>query len=146
MITNYTNPKSQHLGSFKKTHVFMYVILVLSNENLATFEWEDLLMLLKNTQKLHNCMRNEQFATAQQSLYRQTQLEERVSTHKLSSSLKRFRASWVSTRQWTRTVLNSSMNLSSSSALSAQMRDFDRATEIWQHGFKIGPSASTLRR
>jgi hypothetical protein len=42
MITNYTNPKSQHLGSFKKTHVFMYVILVLSNENLATFEWEDL--------------------------------------------------------------------------------------------------------
>jgi hypothetical protein len=29
----------------------MYVILVLSNENLATFEWEDLLMLLKNTQK-----------------------------------------------------------------------------------------------
>jgi hypothetical protein len=73
----------------------MYVILVLSNENLATFEWEDLLMLLKNTQKLHNCMRNEQFATAQQSLYRQTQLEERVSTHKLSSSLKRFRASFM---------------------------------------------------
>lgn len=68
MITNYKNPKSQHLGSLKK-HVSMYVSLVLSNENLATFEWEDLLMLLKNTQKLHNCMRNEQFATARQSLY-----------------------------------------------------------------------------
>lgn len=49
MITNYKNPKSQHLGSLKK-HVSMYVSLVLSNENLATFEWEDLLMLLKNTQ------------------------------------------------------------------------------------------------
>lgn len=75
-------------------------------------------MLLKNTQNLHNCMRNEQFATARQSLYGQIQLGERVSTHKISSPLKRFRASWVSTRQWTSTVLNSSMNLSSSSALS----------------------------
>jgi hypothetical protein len=99
-------------------------------KNLATFEWEDLLMLLKNTQKLHNCMRNEQLATARQSLYGQIQLGERVCTHKLASPLKRFRASWISTRQWTRTVLNSSMNLSSSSALSAKMRDFDRAIEF----------------
>lgn len=36
MITNYKNPKSRQLGSLKK-HVSMYVILVLSNENLATF-------------------------------------------------------------------------------------------------------------
>ncbi len=81
-------------------------------------------------------MRNEQFPAARQSLYGQIQLEERVSTHKLSSPLKWFRASWVSTRQWTRTVLNSLINLSSSSALGAQLRDFDRGVEsgstVWK--------------
>jgi hypothetical protein len=64
-------------------------------------------------------------SNSRQALYGQIQLGERVSTHKLSSPLKRFRASWVSTRQWTRTVLNSSMNLSSSSALSVHK------WEIW---------------
>jgi hypothetical protein len=37
MITNYKNPKSQHLGSLKKNHVLMYVPLVVSNEKSCYF-------------------------------------------------------------------------------------------------------------
>ncbi len=57
----------------------MYVILVLSHENLATFRMGRSSNVVEEyTQKLDNCMRNEQFATARQSLYGQIQLGERV--------------------------------------------------------------------
>ncbi len=126
----------------------MYVILVLSHENLATFRMGRSSNVVEEyTQKLDNCMRNEQFATARQSLYGQIQLGERVFPPTNSR------------RRWNDSVLHGLARVSGHAPyLTARwtsaphllwVHKWEISTMsnwIWQHGLKIGPSASTLRR